>query len=371
MMELLFLILIYFSFLYMLIKIIAKHMKKLKEYLMNKINAIKKNKYLLIVIALCAIFTSLYMTNEKFKQYVNNIVMAKAGSNAVISVSEDGKKYQLDGMRDKNTCAKHSPWGVPYREDAELFKQALFLCNSLYASMYMTEFKVPLWTSEVVTKNSQLSPRLNKIFTLNFNPNIPENYQIKFADYANSIYYPAKMAATENMGFYDEYGTDENIMSNIEIAKEESFYLTNTAPQNKDLNLGLWKDLETYIRKQALLKGQLFVTTGLLFLEKEKTKTLGESKILIPSHFYKIVTDNSNNGTVVFIIPNVSIETSTYHPQKSDITCSGGCTLNNFIVSFKELEKLSNFRFYPWLDSIYAVQVKLDPAQASIKPNYK
>ncbi len=346
-------------------------MKKIKDYFNNLFIKLKKNKYLLIVIVVSIIGIFFYKTNSSFQQFVDKIVKARAGSNAVSSLNEDGKEYNLTAMKDKNNCTKHSPWGVPFRDDPELFEKSLFLCNSLYASMYLTEFKVPLWTSEVVTKNSQLSPKTQKTFSFEPNPEIPPNYQMNYIDYANSEYYPAKMAASENMGFYDEYGTDDDIMNKIEKAKEESYYFTNTAPQNKDLNRGIWKELEDYVRQQAVLKGQLFVTTGLLFLEKEKTKTLGPSQILIPSHFYKIVTDNAKNGTVVFIIPNVSIDSQNYKSSNPSLTCPGGCTINNFVVTFKELEKLTNFRFYPWLDSIYAVQVKLDPGQVYIKPNYK
>ena len=51
--------------------------------------------------------------------------------------------------------------------------------------------------------------------------------------------------------------------------------------------------------------------------------------------------------------------------------CGGGvCSLDNFMVSVKELEKLTGIIFYPKLAPHYAVQVKFD-IQEILKRNKK
>lgn len=71
-------------------------------------------------------------------------------------------------------------------------------------------------------------------------------------------------------------------------AMEESFYLSNVSPQNKQLNRGTWKKLEELCRDKAELYGKLFIVTGPVFYDR-RAKSIGENKVQIPDAFFKVL----------------------------------------------------------------------------------
>lgn len=73
-------------------------------------------------------------------------------------------------------------------------------------------------------------------------------------------------------------------------ALEESFYLTNIAPQKPRLNRDAWKRLEAKIRRWACGEKRLTVITGPL-LETQPQLLKGE--LPLPKSFFKLVVDET------------------------------------------------------------------------------
>jgi DNA/RNA endonuclease G (NUC1) len=86
--------------------------------------------------------------------------------------------------------------------------------------------------------------------------------------------------------------------------------------------------------------------------------------VAVPTHFFKLITHPLKYGSVAFVIPNKEIVTSSttkINNPKDAYYCNGGpCSLDNFIVNVKDLEKLAGIEFYPKLAPHYSVQVKHD-----------
>ena len=77
-----------------------------------------------------------------------------------------------------------------------------------------------------------------------------------------------------------------------EQAMKESFYLSNIAPQNNNLNRGVWKSIEELARDVAKRYNNVLVVTGPVF-ETEKGKGyIGDNKVVIPNAFYKVLLVN-------------------------------------------------------------------------------
>lgn len=77
-------------------------------------------------------------------------------------------------------------------------------------------------------------------------------------------------------------------------AMEESFYLSNVSPQNKNLNRGVWKKIEELTRDKAELYGRVIVVTGPVF-KGTKQKSIGKGKVKIPDAFFKVLLTDYNN----------------------------------------------------------------------------
>lgn len=73
-----------------------------------------------------------------------------------------------------------------------------------------------------------------------------------------------------------------------EKAMYESFLFTNMCPQNHNLNVGDWNELENQCRRWAKQYGDIYIVCGPI-LYKGKHKTIGKNKVVVPEAFFKVV----------------------------------------------------------------------------------
>jgi endonuclease G len=117
-------------------------------------------------------------------------------------------------------------------------------------------------------------------------------------------------------------------------AHDETFLTSNISPQNHDFNSGIWNTLEQKIRYWASKYDGVFVVTGGVLVEN--LETIGEERVAIPKHYYKIILD-ANNGKVkmiAFLIP---------HRKSNE-------PLYDFVVSVDSIEALTGIDFFPELE---------------------
>jgi endonuclease G len=141
----------------------------------------------------------------------------------------------------------------------------------------------------------------------------------KSSDYTKSGYDRGHLCPAADMGF-------------SQTAMEESFLMSNISPQVPDFNRGIWKELETTIRKWAIKERHIIVVTGPIF--KENNGTIGKEQVLVPGYFFKLIYDTTDEPKLIaFILPNA----------KSDRP------LTDFSVSVNEVEKQTGFDFFSQL----------------------
>ncbi len=114
-----------------------------------------------------------------------------------------------------------------------------------------------------------------------------------------------------------------------EDAMKESFYMSNMSPQKPGFNRGIWKRLETAVRKTALIEDSLIIITGALFIDS--IESIGDNNVIVFDKYYKVIIDISapHIGAVAFVIPNKNSKLS----------------LDNFAISIDSLESLSKINF--------------------------
>jgi endonuclease G len=148
-------------------------------------------------------------------------------------------------------------------------------------------------------------------------PDLDEGERAELSDYKGSGYDRGHMAPAGDMRWNPD-------------AMSESFYLSNMVPQvGKGMNQGIWKDLEEKVRLWALDRGEVFIYTGPIYAVTP-SKTIGENKVAVPSHLYKIVYDPARVEAIAFIMPNVKLKASD---------------MPNYIVTVREVEAKTGLDF--------------------------
>ena len=141
----------------------------------------------------------------------------------------------------------------------------------------------------------------------------------KSSDYTKSGYDRGHLCPAADMGFSP-------------ASMEESFLMSNISPQAPDFNRGIWKELETEVRKWAKKEHKIYVVTGPVF--KDNKGTIGADQVLVPGYFFKIIYEETGEPKMIaFVFPN----------RKSDRP------LTDFAVPVDEAEKLTGFDFFSQL----------------------
>ncbi len=108
----------------------------------------------------------------------------------------------------------------------------------------------------------------------------------------------------------------------------QTFYMSNVAPQDRCLNQKGWRKLEEEIRKQLPEYDSLFIVTGTVVTKANLT--LGDNDVVVPQYFYKIILDYKSFCSSTYLVPNSCLE---------DIDKS-------YQISIDSLEKISGIDFF-------------------------
>lgn len=110
----------------------------------------------------------------------------------------------------------------------------------------------------------------------------------------------------------------------------ESFYLTNIAPQIHSFNAGKWLSLESFTRSSVKKRGELWVVVGGVL--REGLKTIG-SGVSVPEYFYKVLYDPKEKSCVAFLMKHEKLTEDLVH----------------YIVSVDDIESITGFDFLSFL----------------------
>lgn len=225
------------------------------------------------------------------------------------------------------TQNKETRYGVPAADQV--------LYNRNYAIGYSYYFRQAKWALEIVDSTKSDTTRLD-----NFRPDyrIPERFRADLADYSSTGFDRGHLVSSAN-----QIGTD--------IQNSETFLLSNMAPQHPDFNRGIWKELETEIRRLNNFKSVLetYVISGPLFYFDQEIYMIGAKNdngvtLPIPHAFFKSILTESKTGYLrmwSFIIPNE--DTNEAIP------------LESFQVDTNKIEKISGL--YLW-ESLVGTKIK-------------
>lgn len=97
---------------------------------------------------------------------------------------------------------------------------------------------------------------------------------------------------------------------------DETFVLSNMAPQSPNLNRDAWRRLEAHVRNWGCGEGRIIVLTGPIL--EEGLKKLG-GKLPVPKEFFKVVIDDTPPRKVVAFVYGQSDKGDVYRQRLVNI----------------------------------------------------
>ena len=220
-----------------------------------------------------------------------------------------------EGKKEGFFQPENLPFGVPKETDRILHREGFSLG-------YSHKHRQALWVGYVLKKEHLTGKKFRRPAAFRSDPAITEN-PVQPGEYTGTKFDRGHLAPAGDMSYSHP-------------AILNSFFMSNISPQTPGCNRGLWKRLETQIRKWAVAEECLCVITGPLFPQEDEKGDEEETISLpVPYAFYKVVLDMTPPMKMIaFIIPNRA----------------GRERLPRFVVSVDEVEKLTGCDFFSELD---------------------
>jgi len=206
----------------------------------------------------------------------------------------------------------------------------MMIKRSGYYVNYNTATKVANFVYERLDKNSLLKNTDRSSSSFKPDTEIPKLNRSELSDYAYS-------------GFDRGHLVPASDAVSSETAMDDTFLLSNIAPQKPEFNRGYWKSFEKSVRKLVDKYDLIEVFTGCLFVpetdsnnkSKVSFETIGSDHVAVPTHFYKVLyLHNQSTKSIAYMMPNSYIDPST--------------SIKNFKVSIDTIQKLSGTLFNTW-----------------------
>ncbi|XP_068683772.1 nuclease EXOG, mitochondrial-like [Montipora foliosa] len=242
---------------------------------------------------------------------------------------------QLGGDRAKSDAVGE----VNAIEDDKIFKYGLpkrspeYLRFKNHVLCYDQAKKTPRWVLEHLTKEKVKGEAERVHSAFKPDPNIPARFQSSNDDYWDSGWSRGHMAPASNSKYSQE-------------AMDATFLLSNIVPQDLHNNSKFWYRLEAYCRSLTKRYSSVYIVSGPLYLPEDHDgkkivsyEVIGLNNVAVPTHLFKaILAEDDDKGTVLgaFVVPNKPV--------------SFDHKLQDFQVSFGDLEKYSGLVFFPYFD---------------------
>jgi endonuclease G len=231
--------------------------------------------------------------------------------------------------------------GMPQKTSTQLGPTE-FIFRRGYVLEHSSQDKIPLWVCEHVTAD-QLGTATDRSDKFKTDPDLKGPHSTP-ADYAHSGYDQGHQAPAANQG------KDQQLQN-------ETFFMSNMAPQIPKMNRNAWKALETLTRQWVTTYTEAYEFTGPIFYDPQATNgtiqypTIGRDAVAVPTHFYKIiiVKDGAHWKSIAFVMPNISTYKSPYH-------------LEQYIQSISWIEQHTGLNFMPTLTTQQAQALEALPS---------
>lgn len=273
-------------------------------YILRNINMTKRKKkakqsnrlktiLLIIIVSIASIIV--------YEQFRSPILHAAIRAKNVTEVIIETDKEEISGDLERPIFKISRPEQV--------------IIHAGYSVSFNPKWKLPNWVSYELTEDETLG-NLKRTDKFIIDPDVKTQCATN-RDYSKSGYDRGHMAPAADMKW------------NTSVMKE-CFYFSNMCPQKHSLNAGKWKTLEEKVRDWAKKDSAIIVICGPIV--KNGYQTIGENRIVVPQHFFKVILSPYKNGTkaIGFIMRN----------------CKETQPLSNYSVTIDSIEQLTGIDFF-------------------------
>jgi endonuclease G len=172
-------------------------------------------------------------------------------------------------------------------------------------------------------------------------------YKVISSDYTNSGFDRGHLCPSDDRdGSYDD--------------NDETFLMTNIAPQAPANNRGLWADLEVYSRKITEAGNEIYIVAGVFGKggtgsNGGKTSTLDNRKVVVPESFWKVIIILPIGSNDISRIDAQTRVIAINVPNKESVD---GTKWGDYRLSIDDLESLTGYNFLSNVPS--AIQKSLE-----------
>ncbi|XP_032435210.1 endonuclease G, mitochondrial [Xiphophorus hellerii] len=201
-----------------------------------------------------------------------------------------------------------------------------------YVTSYDPRTRTASWVIERLNPASLTGPSDRKRCEFKEDDSVHVFHRATNADYRGSGFDRGHLAAAANHKWSQK-------------AMEDTFYLSNVAPQNPHLNQNTWNNLEKLCRSLTKHYLNVYVCTGPLYLPRQEDdgklyvryQVIGRNHVAVPTHFFKVLILEQVNGRGVelrsYVFPNQPVDDKL--------------PLERFLVSIETIERASGLLFVP------------------------
>lgn len=225
-------------------------------------------------------------------------------------------------------CIQQAPFGFPGVNKKIVSK----ICRKAYFVVHDNKAKIPVYVSYVLTPE-HATGCLKRKNAFRQDKSVMGSTP---KDYAKSKYNIGHLANSADM------------LWDVQV-EEDSFILSNMAPQLPEFNRGIWKKLEDRTRGWAISRQHtLLIYTGPIY-DAAQDPVIGVGRVTVPHAFFKIITDLDTSESQVFIMK--------HEGSKQD--------LGAFITSLAEVQRQTGIVFAMPVKVKYTKLWKVDAKSAT------
>ncbi|KAM4578656.1 endonuclease G, mitochondrial [Fundulus diaphanus] len=201
-----------------------------------------------------------------------------------------------------------------------------------YVTSYDPRTRTASWVIEKLNPTSLTGASNRKFCEFKEDDSVHIFHRATNADYRGSGFDRGHLAAAANHKWSQK-------------AMEDTFYLSNVAPQNPNLNQNTWNNLEKLCRSLTKHYLNVYVCTGPLYLPRQEDdgklyvryQVIGRNHVAVPTHFFKVLILEQADGKGVelrsYVLPNEPIDEKV--------------PLERFLVPIETIERASGLLFVP------------------------
>lgn len=201
-----------------------------------------------------------------------------------------------------------------------------------YVTSYDPRTRTASWVIERLSPASLTGPSDRKRCEFKEDDSVHVYHRATNADYRGSGFDRGHLAAAANHKWSQK-------------AMDDTFYLSNVAPQNANLNQNTWNNLEKLCRSLTKHYLNVYVCTGPLYLPSQEEdgklyvryQVIGRNHVAVPTHFFKVLILEQADGRGVelrsYVLPNEPIDEKV--------------PLERFLVPIETIERASGLLFVP------------------------